>query len=77
MIRFLNLKDQIEPGLNSFAFYNTITDSIMAFYEGEVFDEIEDFIDSYNQTGYKDHDSYQLERFIRLIPENFFHTPNK
>ena len=47
MVRFLNLKNQIEQETPSFAFYNTITDTIITFWGEQVFDSLEDFVYAY------------------------------
>ena len=64
MIRFLNLKGQIDENLNSFAFYDTVTDTICSFFGEQVFHSKADFINAYKGDG--------SSRYLSLIPRNFF-----
>jgi len=71
MIRFLNLKNQICPDSNDFAFYDTISNTILSFgpCSQQVFDSIEDF-----KLEYEDGDKYGclLDRFLSLTPDDYF-----
>ncbi len=71
MIRFINLKDQILEGSPDFAFWDTVSDTFCCFgSEGDqVFSSKESFIMQYGGEGeYK----RPLNRFLSLIPDNFF-----
>ena len=72
MIRFLNLKDQICEGSNEFAFYDTVSNTILSFGEDgeQIFDCIEYFKDCYGEET-KD-TTRPLSRFIGLIPDDYF-----
>ena len=72
MIRFLNLKNQICEGVNHFAFYDTISDTICSFGEqGEqVFSSIEEF--KYEFGGKQKGTTRPLSRFLNLIPNDYF-----
>ncbi len=68
MIRFLNLANQISEGINSFAFYDTVTDAIIEFGGENKFDDVEGFtkaclIDNENK--------HLIERCLKLIPDDF------
>ena len=72
MIRYLNLANQITEGINSFAFYSTISDTILTFDNEQVFDSIEDFTDCFTRN--KVVDPFGIDRFIALIPETYDNT---
>lgn len=74
MIRFLNLKDQIIEDEPSFAFYDTISDTIMSFgiNRDQVFASKEYFIECYRERYMKNHSTRPLVRFLSLIPNNYF-----
>jgi hypothetical protein len=85
MIKFLNLKNQLEKNSNSFAFYDTISNSILTFGYSEygnidikeIFNSKEDFIRYYNKSRQNDPDRGEkstrpLKRFIDLIPKDYF-----
>ena len=77
MIRFINLKNQICEGQNHFAFYDTVSDILLSFYDDEIFTTLEQFVDSYNQSYlYQDQTSRPLKRFTDLIPDNYFDKEN-
>lgn len=69
MIRFLNLKDQICEGENHFAFFDTISDTILTFGNEQVFSSLDEFEEAYKES-YSD--TRPLTRFISLIPDDFF-----
>ncbi len=70
MIRFLNLKDQICEGSNDFAFYDTVSNTILSFGEDgeQVFSSIEGFEYEYR----KGEGGRPLARFTSLIPDGYF-----
>lgn len=69
MIIFLNLKNQIIEGENSFAFYNTINDRIVSFDNVEVFDSISEFND------FTFGISNEIKnRYLELIPKDYFNN---
>jgi hypothetical protein len=72
MIRFLSLKHQICEGSYDFAFYDTISDTICYFGEQQqqVFGDVFGFQYAYGQE--KDKTTRPIERFLSLIPENYF-----
>ncbi len=72
MIRFLNLKNQICEGSNHFAFYDTISDTILSFgQEGqEVFSSVAEFQYAYGKE--QEGTTRPLSRFISLIPPDYF-----
>ena len=74
MIRFLNLKNQICEGVNDFAFYDTVSNTICSFGEQEeqVFSSIEDF--KYEFGDEQKETTRPLSRFLRLIPDDYFKT---
>lgn len=75
MIRFLNIKDQICEGQNSFAFYDTISDTILEFDGDQVFDTLNEFEQAYKKSYMnKEGGTRPLSRFVSLIPENFFES---
>ena len=75
MIRFLNLKDQICRDSNSFAFYDTVSDTFCGFGEAytQVFSSIESFKREYGEE--QKGTTRPLSRFIGLIPNDFFDNP--
>lgn len=69
MIIFLNLKNQIIEGENSFAYYNTINDRIVSFDNIEVFDSINEFNDVTFGV------SNEIKnRYLELIPKDYFNN---
>lgn len=72
LIVFLNLKDQISGGVNSFAFYNTSSSTMFSFGAAgnQVFSSIEEFIYEFGdrQIGY----TRPLSIFLELIPDDYF-----
>ncbi len=50
MIRFLNLKDQICEGQNDFAFFDTISDTILTFGNEQVFSSLAEFEEAYEES---------------------------
>lgn len=73
MIRFLNLKDQICEEEASFAFFDTISMTILTFDDEQVFSSLPEFEEAYKKSaGANDCDTRPLERFTRLIPDDFF-----
>ena len=72
MIRFLNLKNQIDEGSTDFAFYDTISNTILGFGEQgtEVFDSIDSF--KYEFGIEVKGTTRPLSRFLSLIPDDFF-----
>jgi hypothetical protein len=73
MIRFLNLKNQIEEGENSFAFYDTIAGVVFEFDGEQVFDTLDEFKEAYSKSDWnKKNTARPLSRFMALIPKNYF-----
>ena len=73
MIRFLNLKDQIDEGSNDFAFYDTVSNTILTFCGEQIFDSVDEFTICYNHDFVDGQSTTRpLSRFIDLIPEEFF-----
>ena len=72
MIKFLNLKGQIDDESNDFAFYDTVSNTICVFGEqGEqIFNSIDSFKYEYGEE--QKGTSRPLSRFIRLIPDDYF-----
>lgn len=67
-MRFLNLKDQIEEGSNDFAFYDTISNTILSFNGQEVFNSLDRFTLCFMEVT----EHRPLSRFINLIPKDYF-----
>ncbi|MDY3352315.1 hypothetical protein PG357_10020 [Riemerella anatipestifer] len=72
MIRFLDLKGQIIDDYPTFAFYDTIRDRIIEFSGKQVFDSIEEFELYYHDEFKNNTNNFPIERFLSLIPKNFF-----
>jgi len=73
MIRFLKLKNQICEGQNHFAFFDTITDTILYFDKEQVFSSLKDFENAYNKSFMNEENSARpLSRFTGLIPKDYF-----
>lgn len=75
MIRFLNLKGQIVPGDDtdtSFAYYDTISDTIMTFSGEDVFSSLARFKWAHSLEYGEETKGRDLNRFINLIPKQFF-----
>lgn len=77
MIRFLDLKNQITEGQHDFAFFNTVPDRIETFGRSndQVFYSKSEFIKTYTYGVKPEHPLSELQRYLRLIPEDFF-TPS-
>ena len=75
MIIFLNLKGQICKDLNSFAFYDTVSNTFCGFGDEheQIFSSIESFKREYSEE--QKETTRPLSRFIRLIPDDFFDAP--
>lgn len=72
MIKFLNLKDEICKGSNDFAFYDTVSNTILSFGENgeQVFNCIDYFKYCYGEE--REGTTRPLSRFISLIPDGYF-----
>lgn len=68
MIRFLDLNNQITEVTKHFAFYDTVTDTVCSFNGQQVFDSIGDFKYNFVRTS----ESGKIDRYLKLIPENYF-----
>lgn len=66
MIRFIDLKDQINEGEKEFAFFDTIIAEFLIIGNSQTFNSIDEFLECY-----KDYEGYPLERFLDLIPKNY------
>ena len=69
MIRFLDLSSQIIEGELNFAFYDTISESILSFDDKQVFDSVIDFIESAKL--FYDINGDYIKRLLSLIPDVF------
>ena len=73
MIRFLDLKGQIEDNYTSFAFFDTICGQILKFDGENVFDSLENFAAAYYKSYMNEPETTRpLERFTSLIPNKYF-----
>lgn len=73
MIRFLNLKNQIEEEVKSFAFYDTITGVVLEFDGEQVFDNLDEFKAAYSKSEFNEKDGPRpFNRFVELIPYDYF-----
>ena len=73
MIRFLNLKNQICEGQNEFAFFDTISDTILTFGDEQIFSSLQEFEDAYKKSYINEENGTRpLSRFTGLIPDNHF-----
>lgn len=73
MIRFLNLKNQICEGENDFAFFDTVSDTILTFGDEQVFSSLQEFEAAYKESYMNEEGgTRQLSRFTKLIPDDFF-----
>jgi hypothetical protein len=73
MIRFLNLKNQICEGQNDFAFFDTVSDTILTFGDEQVFSSLQDFEENYKQSYMNEEGgTCPLSRFTGLIPDDYF-----
>lgn len=74
MIRFLNLKNQITEGSTDFAFYDTISDTILCFGENaeQVFGSVQEFKFDFGDPTDHEGTTRPLTRFLSLIPDDFF-----
>lgn len=64
MIRFIDLKKQIQDEEPEFAFYCTVKDVFETFSHCQTWLSIDEFK--------QDYDGDDLERYLQLIPEDFF-----
>lgn len=64
MVRFIKLGDQINEGVNEFAFFDTVTDKFITFSDCQTWDCISDFISDYKGD--------ELERYLGFIPKDEF-----
>ena len=78
MIRFLDLKGQIHLGgeTTEFAFYDTVSDTILSFYGEQVFSSLSGFTYHFEKDG-PTTKTRRIERFLGLIPEGYFDPPQK
>lgn len=67
MIRFLNLSDQITTGTPHFAFYDTVSNTILFFDDQQVFTSINHFIAAHKKTP-----RGPIERYLKLMPTDYF-----
>lgn len=78
MIRFLNLKNQIDEGVNDFAFFDTVYGRICTFDQQDVFDSLEDFTTAFWRSWERKMvsrdfiDRQYFERYLSVIPDGFF-----
>lgn len=76
MIRFIDLTNQISENEKCFCFFDTIDDSFIVFNNKQVFCTNKSFIDAFViEDMWNDYDIHNLrpiERFLNLIPKNFF-----
>ncbi len=73
MIRFLNLKNQISEGKNDFAFFDTISDTILTFGDENVFSSLQEFEEAYKLSYMNEEGGTRpLSRFTSLIPDDYF-----
>jgi len=73
MIRFLDLKGQIMEGEADFAFYDTVSNTILTFNDEQVFNSLESFTEAYNESGNSIKGTTRpLDRFLSLIPDDYF-----
>lgn len=70
MIRFIDLKNQITFGYLDvcFAFYDTVREKFVEFSDSQTWDCIDDFVTDFENSGM----DYKIERFLDLIPNQFF-----
>ena len=64
MIRFINIGDQIAENCRAFAFFDTVTNTFLAFDGEQVFETEEEFIDAAS--------GELLDHCLSLIPESVF-----
>lgn len=78
MIQFLNLKKQISEDLDSFSFYNTVSKTIIEFAGEQIFNDIEEFKEAYELEKNANKKTIErlldIERFLSLIPNDYFET---
>lgn len=79
MIRFIDLKRQIDTSLDdtTFAFYDTIVDRFLTFDKEQAFADLQDFLDCFKMEYKKKQVSevkteQDKERLVRLIPKDYF-----
>lgn len=68
MKRFIDLTDQINDDEKLFAFYCTVKDCFESFSGSQTWDSIEGFKADYS--------GLELDRYLKLIPNNFFSVEN-
>jgi hypothetical protein len=69
MIRFVDLKDQINSNVREFAFYSTISDVFISFSGSYTWDCIECFKnDMYGDSKYND---FEPNNYLNKIPKRF------
>jgi len=68
MIRFINIKDQIDRDGTAFAWYDTVTDRFLQFDGDQVWNSVAEFMLSFQKD---EANFYKAERFLKLIPEEF------
>jgi hypothetical protein len=71
MIRFLNLSNQICEGQKDFAFFDTITNTILNFDDEQVFTTKQEFENAYLYQNNSEDKYAKLQRFTSLIPDGF------
>ena len=85
MIRFIDLSNQITGDIHDadedyddrrFAFYNTVYDKFCEFNGSQDWDRIDDFIRDF-ENDKKNLYSNDLDRFLSLIPKDFFEPNHK
>lgn len=72
MIRFLDLTNQIDDDTVAFAFYDTVSDRILYFNEGQVFTSRQNFTDNYDiaVTLHPSYGWWPKQRLLNLIPDH-------
>jgi hypothetical protein len=85
MIRFIDLSNQITGNIHDdeediedrrFAFYNTVYDKFCEFDGSQDWDSIDEFI-SYFTTDKHNQYREDIDRFLGLIPKDFFKPNHK
>lgn len=69
MIRFVDLGHQIIDDYNEFSFYDTTIEKFREFKGVQTWGSVEDFA--------KDYEGGELERYLRLIPNDWINNVNK
>ena len=60
MIRFIDLSNQIEEGINQFSFFDTVTDKFEEFSGSQTWETVYEF--------QEDYDGNNIDRYLDLIP---------